>query len=344
MSELPLALSVGDPAGIGPEVSLRALLEAPPRRGCLVFGDAARLERRALELGLRSWGRAIPEALAEIEPGAIAFADVGSVPDSVVAAGGATAEGGRAQLLALEAAASVVQQGRAAALVTGPTSKEAITLAGVSFRGQTEHLARLCGLEDDAVTMLFVGERLRLALVTTHLPIAALPEAITEGRVARAILHLADVLGRLGQGEPRILVCGLNPHAGEGGLFGSEEREVIRPGIDRARRVLSGAGVELLGPLAAEAALRFAAGIGATRRGPSARDGVVAMYHDQATIASKLLDWGGAVNVSWGLPFVRTSVDHGVAYDAVGREGLEHSGMVAALRMAELLLPEARRA
>ncbi len=223
-----------------------------------------------------------------------------------------------------------MQQGLARALVTGPTSKAAIVQAGHPFIGQTEFLAGLAGLADDAVSMLFLGPRLRVGLVTTHLSIADLPQAITEARVVRTVRHMAEVLTRLyPEKATRLLsVVGLNPHAGEGGLFGREEIEVLEPALARLRgeSPFADGQVQLLGPAPAESVFR------AAQRGDV--DGVVAMFHDQATLASKLLDWGAAVNTTWGLPFLRTSVDHGVAYDAVVADKIEAEGMLAAMQMA----------
>lgn len=290
----PLLVPTGDPAGVGPVVAVRAAawVGAP----AVLFGDAARL--RALD----------PH---------VEVVDAGAVDDATVEAHAPTAEGGRAQLAALDAAIDRALAGEGRALVTGPTSKAAVELAGQPFTGQTEHLARRCGLAPDAVTMLFLGPRLRVGLVTTHLSLRDVPDAITAPRVERACRHLREALDALGVESPRVVACGLNPHAGEGGLFGTEERDVIGPAARAA-------GIE--GPIGAETAFRLAAA--------GEIDGVVAMFHDQATLASKLLDWGEAVNVTWGLPFVRTSVDHGVAYDAAAAGTASEDGMVAAMRLA----------
>lgn len=297
----PLLVPVGDPAGVGPLVSVRAVraLGAHAR----LFGDAQRLLALDADLDV---------------------VDVGRVADAVVGARRPTPEGGAAQLAALDAAIdrALAREGRA--LVTGPVAKEAVERAGTPFTGQTEHLARRAGLAADAVTMLFLGPRVRVALVTTHLALRAVPDAITQPRVERACRHLAEALHALGVARPRTVVAGLNPHAGESGLFGDEERVVIAPAARAA-------GAE--GPVGAETAFRLAAA--------GEVDGVVAMYHDQATIASKLADWTEAVNVTWGLPFVRTSVDHGAAYDAAAAGRADERGMIAALSMA-LRLTEGR--
>ncbi|NLY94955.1 MAG: 4-hydroxythreonine-4-phosphate dehydrogenase [Myxococcales bacterium] len=315
---LVLAISVGDPAGIGPEVTVRALEAELGRDAALVFGDA-----RALEPAFRAAGIALAAAPT---PGAVTVVDQGRVPEAAVAARAPTAEGGRFQHAALLEAAHAVMEGRAHVLVTGPVSKAAVELSGVPFTGQTEALAELAGLAHDEVTMMFLGPRLNVALVTTHLSVIEAAKAVTAERVARATLHLAEALGRLHEGEIEIAITGVNPHAGEGGLFGREEIDAVRPGVERAR---PGTKAKLVGPMPAEAAFR-AANEGRVH-------GVVAMLHDQATIASKLLDWGDAVNVTWGLPFVRASVDHGVAYDIAGQGVADAAGMRAAIRLAKKL-------
>jgi 4-hydroxythreonine-4-phosphate dehydrogenase len=282
------------------------------------FGDGARLAAAVRRLAPQ-----LVWADADAAVG-LSIVDVGAVSEAAVTARAPTVEGGRAQLAALDAAIDrALAEG--GAVVTAPTSKAAVELAGVPFTGQTEHLARRAGLVDDAVTMMFLGPRLRVSLATTHLALRALPDAVTTERVERATVHLAEALARLVERRPlRIDVTGLNPHAGESGLFGREEIERVAPGVERARAMLSD--VVLRGPLGAETALRYAAS--------GDVDGVVCMFHDQATIASKLLDWGAAVNVTWGLPFVRTSVDHGVAYDAAAAGTADAAGMGAALDLA----------
>jgi 4-hydroxythreonine-4-phosphate dehydrogenase len=248
-----------------------------------------------------------------------------------------TRRAGRAQLQWIDAASDAVASGLACALVTGPVSKEAIARSGTKgaarFRGHTEHLqARLRAKE---VVMAFWTEALTVSLATTHVPISKLPTALTKSRVAAATYWLGSLLHRLRSSAgskkavpPKIAVCGLNPHAGEGGLLGDEEARVIAPGIERARARLADDGivVDVVGPLGAETAYRQAAN--------GNFDGVVAMYHDQATIPMKLLSFGDAVNVSLGLPIVRTSVDHGTGYDRAARHDADPRGMEAAMRLA----------
>jgi 4-phospho-D-threonate 3-dehydrogenase / 4-phospho-D-erythronate 3-dehydrogenase len=330
---LPLAVAVGDPAGIGPVVSLRAAARLVGQVPVVLFGDAAQLCELAQREGISA---AVVHAPPEAPPGTLGLIDVGRVSRASLSRHAPSAEAGAAQLEALQRAAESVQRGQARALVTGPTSKEAIVSSGHAFVGQTEYLAHLAGLAADAVTMLFLGPTLKVALVTTHLAIAQVPAAITGARVSRSVRHLAEALLRLSGDRPcSLAVAGLNPHAGEGGLFGREEIEVLQPALaELSREPPFGSGrVVLTGPVPAEAIFR------AAQRGDV--DGVVAMFHDQATIASKLLDWGAAVNTTWGLPFVRTSVDHGVAYDAARAGTADAEGMLAAMQMALRLTGDA---
>lgn len=322
-------------------VAAAAAVAVAPTVRTALFGDAEHLEpmvRAAAGTTVRV-RRVDATTMAHLREGEVGCVPVTRWDAASLAQHAPTARGGRDQVRALDAAIEAVQAGWAGALVTGPTSKDAIVQAGIPFVGQTEHLARAAGLADDDVTMMFLGPRLRVALVTTHLAVRNVSAALSIERVARAARHLGEALCTLAAADaapPRIAVTGLNPHAGERGLFGDEEARVIAPGIEQARAAAPFCAGEahLEGPIAAESAFRGAAA--------GRWDGVVTMMHDQATIASKLLDWGRAVNVTWGLPFVRTSVDHGVAYDAAARGRAEPEGMVAALRMAAALAPGCR--
>lgn len=309
-----LALSAGCPCGIGPEVSVvaaRAAVEEDSTLAVELFGDPGAFADAAA-------ARAIASGHPRI---GVHSCSTLALPERTPGAPGIAA--GRAQLHAIDAATDAVRRGEAQALVTGPVSKAAITRAGFAFQGHTEHLAARAGVP--RVVMSFLGPRLRVALATTHLALRAVPEAITRDGVAFVIDRCVEVLRNdLGIEHPRVVVAGLNPHAGEDGLFGDEEPRVLVPAIAAGRARNPGAVVA--GPLAAEAAFR------------QARDGhhdiVVAMFHDQATIASKLVDFGEAVNVTLGLPFIRTSVDHGTAYDIAGRGVADARGMLAAIRLA----------
>jgi 4-hydroxythreonine-4-phosphate dehydrogenase len=331
---LPLAISTGDPGGVGPDIALSVALETRAEDPPVLFGDAASLEKRAGQLaGSDACVVFEPSATSWIPPrGKVGLIDVGAW-SAEAREHRSTAAGGHAQLRALDAAIAAARAGRVRGLVTAPMSKAAVHRAGHDFVGHTEHLARACRLADDDVTMLFLGPRLRVSLVTTHVSIADAPREITPPRVLRSVLHLGAALTRvMSVARPlRVVVAGLNPHAGESGMFGDEEPRLIEPAIlaARQREPYADGSVLLEGPIGAETAFRNAAS--------GSVDGVVAMLHDQATIASKLLDWGDAVNVTWGLPFVRTSVDHGVAYDAAESGVIQVDGMRAAFRMAQAL-------
>jgi 4-hydroxythreonine-4-phosphate dehydrogenase len=250
--------------------------------------------------------------------------------------------GGAAQLAWIDFACEAARTGAADALVTGPVSKEAIASSGApgsrGFLGHTEHLAR--ALASREVVMAFASEALTTALVTTHLPLAKVARAIRKDRVAAAAFHLAMLLDALRdgrrkrRGKPTVAVASLNPHAGEGGLLGQEERTAIAPGIALAQRRAQGIAT-IVGPVPAETAFRRALA--------KTYDGVVAMYHDQATIPMKCVAFGDAVNVTLGLPIVRTSVDHGTGYDIAGAGVADPEGMNAAVSLAAKLVLPGRR-
>jgi len=329
----PLAISTGDPAGVGPVVTAAALTRCLDADRALVYGDAAWMERALRRYGFEAFKRVETADAESLSVGEVGLVHVADWPLTMVQARAPTIDGGGVQREALEAACDAAIEGKARAIVTGPVSKEAVSLSGVSFRGQTEHLARRAGVHVENVTMMFLGPRLKVALVATHWAIKRVPSTVTREHIERTVRHLSDALSRwMPDAKPlRIEVTGLNPHAGEGGLLGTEEETIIGPTLDalRDQAAYSNGEIELVGPTPAEAAFRYAA--------DGRAHGVVAMFHDQATIPSKLLDWGEAVNVTWGLPFVRTSVDHGVAYDAAAAGSASESGMIAAIRAAQRL-------
>jgi 4-hydroxythreonine-4-phosphate dehydrogenase len=336
-----VAVSVGCPCGIGPEVAVAALRAAEKSARVLLVGDAGALRAAARGRGVDASrlvpvDRNDPEAAWRLPRGAVGVwqptADL-AVRDR--APGKPTRASGAAQLAWVDAACDLVARGGADAMTTGPVSKEVIAASGAPgaeiFLGHTEHLQRR--LRAREVVMAFWSPALVTALVTTHLALGAVPRAITPARVAGATYWLAWLLARTGCESPRVAVAALNPHAGEGGLLGSEEKTRITPGIEAARERLRRDRIEAVvaGPIPAESAMRLAV----------ARqwDGVVAMYHDQATIPMKIAEFGEAVNVSLGLPIVRTSVDHGTGYDRAGAWTADPRGMIAAIRLAATLAP-----
>jgi 4-hydroxythreonine-4-phosphate dehydrogenase len=330
-----IAISLGCPSGVGPEVAVLGAARSPEAR-CLLVGDEAVI-RRAAALRRVAARRLVPVAdaralrtLAALPPGAIGVWSGSTRLPALPAFGHPDAAAGKAQLAWIDEATDLVRSGVAAALATGPVSKHAVATSGAPgsehFRGHTEHLAERLGAPE--VVMAFASRELTTALVTTHLALARVPEAVTPEAVASSIYWLARLLRSLGKRTPRVAVAALNPHAGEGGLLGTEEVTRIGPGMALARERLAQEGVkaELFGPLGAETAIRLAAG--------GTFDGVVTMYHDQATIPSKLLGFGEAVNVTLALPIVRTSVDHGTAYDRAGTGQADARGMREAIALA----------
>lgn len=304
-----LALTQGDPAGVGPEILLRVLADPGPLPWLpLLFAERAALESRRRMVPEAPWerltyGSAVP---AEIEPGTVAVVDPVGRPRQVVPGQPAPADAAGA-LAALDAAVAAVRSGRADALVTAPVSKAVIArYRRPDFRGHTDYLAAACGLErygrDYLMSFLAPGATwLKVALLTTHLPLAEALAAVRRERLVEALACLHRHAGG------RIAVAGLNPHAGEGGLVGGEEEAEIRPAVAEARR----AGIDAHGPESPDSLFARA------RRGEF--DWVLALYHDQGLIAVKTAAFGAATNLTLGLPFLRTSVDHGTAYEIAGR-------------------------
>jgi 4-hydroxythreonine-4-phosphate dehydrogenase len=324
-----LAISIGCPCGIGPEVSVAAAAKEKVARIVLV-GDYRVLVRAAKLVGVDPKRLVrIDDPLTDVRLRQIAVwqptADLAS-RDARPGKPGKAA--GAAQLAWIDAATDLVARGDADALVTGPVSKDVIASSGArgsnGFLGHTEHLARR--LRAPEVTMAFYTDKLTTSLVTTHLPITAVPRAITAKQVARAVYWTSRFVADLGD-ERTVAVAALNPHAGENGRLGKDEGRAIVPGIALARKRTR---AKIEGPIPAESAFRLAA------NGKYAA--VVAMYHDQATIPMKLLGFGEAVNVSLGLPIVRTSVDHGTAYDRAGKGTADSRGMREAIALAARLV------
>jgi 4-hydroxythreonine-4-phosphate dehydrogenase len=324
----PIILTMGDPTGIGPEIIVKALLHGDLdnlSRPLLVAGDAGVLQRAA----------AVFLAGAEVLPGesgashrlkigdrTLAVRSLSSIAAERLVYGNPDASCGRAMLDYIEWACDRCLAGDASAMVTGPISKKAIRAAGCDFPGHTELLAQRCGVEK--VVMMLAGERLKVCLVTTHLPLAEVPKVLTTAGILETI-RITDAAFRrhFRLVQPRIAVLSLNPHAGEGGMFGDEEERIIRPAIAAAQAE----GIAATGPHSADTLFHFAV------RGSC--DAVVCMYHDQGLIPLKLLSFEDGVNITLGLPIVRTSVDHGTAYDIAGTGQASCTSLVAAVRMAE---------
>lgn len=300
---LPLAVTCGDPSGVGPEV-IEAALSGNPK-----------LANLSVLIGPRSWGQPLAESIGA------GFQSVG--PEDFSACPGQPTEAGAALALAsMEAAAEGCRSGRYRSVVTGPVSKEWLQRASFQHPGQTEFFAAQWGGEP---TMAFVGRQLRVVLATWHIPLRAVPDAFDAVALERAVHRAFDLAVSLGSETPRIGVCGLNPHAGEGGLLGQEEREVLDPALDRLRADIPGLSPCLPGDTVFH------------RQAKGEFDVVVAAYHDQALAAVKTLEFDAAVNVTLGLPHLRTSPDHGTAFGIAGEGRADPGSMLAALSLADRL-------
>ncbi|MDP2323268.1 MAG: 4-hydroxythreonine-4-phosphate dehydrogenase PdxA [Gammaproteobacteria bacterium] len=315
-----IAITTGEPAGIGPELILDLARQGWPAE-LVIFGDSRLLASRARalgrQIGIAEWAHQAPPA--EARPGRLTVADLPLT--APVIPGRLDPRNGPWVLELLRRACMGCQQGYFDALVTAPVNKAAINDAGVPFTGHTEFLAELTGSPNPV--MLLVAGTLRVALVTTHLPLKAVPAAITRQRVATTARILDDSLRRrFGLGTPRIVILGLNPHAGESGHLGTEERDEIVPAVES----LQAAGLAVTGPLPADTAFIEAnlAGV----------DAVLAMYHDQGLPVLKHRGFGHAVNVTLGLPIIRTSVDHGTALDLAGTGRADSGSLHAAVGLA----------
>jgi len=281
-----IAITEGDPAGIGPEIARRAAAD--------------------------------PRVLQICEP--VLY---GAPSDARFESGVLSAEAGRAAYDAIVRATADAQRGDVAAISTAPINKEALRLAGFPWNGHTDLLAHLTGAEH--VAMMFFSDELRVVLATVHVPLADVPSLLTQRVMEQTIALTARELPRFDKVDPRIAVAGLNPHAGEHGLFGREDESVIRPAIARCRE----RGIDVSGPFPADTVFVRA------RKGEF--DVVIACYHDQGLIPVKLVAFGRAVNVTLGLPIVRTSVDHGTAFDIAGKGVADAESMIAAVLLAARL-------
>ena len=286
-----VAITVGDPAGIGPEIAEKAAADPRVRDACepLIYGPA----------------RGIPIALGSV-----------------------SADAGRSAYDTICRAVHDARQGTVDAIATAPINKLAFSRAGLTWKGHTDLLAHLTGAS--FVAMMFWSEPLKVVLASVHVPLADVPRALTRESVCKTIVLTARELPRFGIARARLALTGVNPHAGEDGLLGSEEEQVLRPAILEARQQ----GVDVAGPFPADTLFVRAV------RGEF--DAVIACYHDQGLIPVKLLAFGAAVNVTLGLPIIRTSVDHGTAFDIAGRGVADPSSMIAATLLAARLAGQSK--
>ena len=297
---------MGDPAGIGPEIIIKAFLDQElfSLFQGIVVGDAGFLQSTARQMGSPLTVHSISSpGQARFQPGTMDVLDLKNVPTDLTR-GIATAEGGKASVEFIQRAVKLAMDHQVDAVTTAPINKESIHKAGFRYPGHTELLADLTNAKN--VALMLAGKNLRVVLVTTHLPLNQVAQQITVDRVLTTIRLTHQWLHRHVTESPKIAVTGLNPHCGDGGIFGGEEQSAILPALDAAKQQ----GIEVDGPFSADALF--------IRNRFKAYDAVIAMYHDQGMIPIKMDSQGTAVNITLGLPILRTSVDHGTAYDIAG--------------------------
>ncbi|MGJ7037777.1 4-hydroxythreonine-4-phosphate dehydrogenase [Shinella sp. BE166] len=323
----PLALTMGDPAGIGPDITLalwsaRKTLSLPP---FLFIGDARVLCERAALLGLDvAIAAAEPETAAALFPDALPVLACDCA--AAVAPGAPSSQNAAAITGAIETAVALTFAGRTSAVVTNPIAKAVLYDAGFGFPGHTEFLADIAAKATGRPAlpvMLLAGPKLRSVPVTIHIPLKDVPAALTEELIVEtAVITERDLRQRFGIARPRLAIAGLNPHAGEGGALGLEDDAIVRPAVER----LKAAGIDALGPLPADTMFHDAA--------RATYDVALCMYHDQALIPAKALGFDDSVNATLGLPFIRTSPDHGTAFAIAGKGIARPDSLLAALRLA----------
>jgi 4-hydroxythreonine-4-phosphate dehydrogenase len=321
-----LAITIGDPAGIGPEVALRAALAERGQSAArlILVGDRPVLADIAARLGLtvrlvdaNLEGDSTPQDLPSVE-----IIDTG-VLSSPLPLGKASAEGGTASFRAIERSIELAGAGKVNGVVTAPINKRALSLAGIQFPGHTEIFGEFTAAANYA--MLMYSERLAVGLVTCHQSLRSVPETLTAARIETVGRLLVENVERIRGVRPRLAVLGLNPHAGEEGLFGDEEDRLMVPAI----AALRAAGIDAEGPLPPDTAF--------TPRALERYGAHLCLYHDQGLIPFKMISFDDGVNVTMGLPFVRTSVDHGTAYDLAGSGRAEVGSMLEAIELAARL-------
>jgi 4-hydroxythreonine-4-phosphate dehydrogenase len=313
-----IGITMGDAAGIGPEIVLRAISTSQLRTAsrCIIIGDAVYLRKTAQTMGLKLDLVSLSD---DPKAGTTEVFDLGNLPEKFEI-GVDAAVTGKASAEYLIASVDLWRQGRIDGIATAPISKKAIGMGGYDYPGHTEFLAELTNTAEFA--MSFFAEKLRVVLLSTHLPLLSAIDLIKAEKLIEIICFTDREMRRLLGKEVSIAVAGLNPHASEGGMFGTEEADEITPAI----RHCQGRGINVSGPFSPDSV--FLRGF----RGEF--DACIALYHDQATIAVKSLSFGSGVNVTLGLPFIRTSVDHGTAYDIVNTGTADASSMLAAIQLA----------
>jgi len=314
---------MGDPAGVGPEISLKALLKPGLYSLCrpVLIGDLGILERTQGKLGLGAELRTIDspsEALGKV--GVIEVIDLKNIDLDSFELGKASAEGGRASIEYIERAVDLALNGEIDAITTCPINKQAISMAGSPYIGHTEMLEALCGV--NAPIVMFWVRGVRIFFLTRHIPLSEAVRAVKKDRIVKAVTRIVSELRRIGLSKPIIAIAALNPHASDRGLIGDEEEKEIVPAVKELRS----RGFHVVGPVPADAVFHKAF--------EGEYDAVLSLYHDQGHIAAKTADFYGTVSVTLGLPFIRTSVDHGTAYDIVGKGIANSKSLEEAIKLA----------
>jgi 4-hydroxythreonine-4-phosphate dehydrogenase len=328
-----LALTMGDPVGVGPDIVVMALSDPETYRVCrpLIIGDGPALERArrhfAPELTLH---QVAEPAAGRFSPGALDLLALSHLSDADLVYGAPTVASGQAMVSYILQAIELCQAGQAGGMVTGPISKLSMNISGYAYPGHTELLAERTGAAE--VAMMLAGGDFRVVLATIHCPLAEVPRRLTIDGLFRLMKLTCEAMRHdLAMDEPRLGVAALNPHAGEGGMFGAEEAEIIMPAIRRAQEF----GVAATGPFPADTLF--------WRHHQGEFDVIVCMYHDQGLIPLKLLHFMDGVNITLGLPIVRTSVDHGTAYELAGTGKAHPGSLKAAIHLAAKMAASRRR-
>jgi len=328
-----LGITMGDAAGIGPEIVVMSLIRKEIQDMCfpLVIGDEKVIEE-ALEIVSQ---RAKVRSIKKIEDckfgeRIINVLDLQNIEPGTLVRGKISPMAGKAAFEYIKQAADLALSGKIEAVVTAPLNKEALNKAGYHYPGHTEILARLSGVNVKEVVMMLVKGNLRVSHITSHLPLRDIFDLINKERIFKVITLTYETLRNIGVDKPRLAVAGLNPHAGEGGLFGREEINEIFPAIKKARSLK----INVVGPIPADTLFY--------RANQGEFDGIIAMYHDQGHIPLKTLGFFEGVNVTLGLPFIRTSVAHGTAFDKAGKGVANPQSLVEAIKLATLMVKQKR--
>lgn len=342
MPDYVFALTMGDPLGIGPEITAKTLAEVNGRNGHhgIAVGEASALERGAAAAGLDVEVRRVERFDVLPQDGVLDVVDVGVLGDKLPDWGIVDAKAGRSAVMAIERATLAALAGEIDGVVTGPINKEAIWASGSKHLGHTEMLGELTGVSDQDTMFVvrktrFEGKQLRVFFATRHMSLRKALDSLTRESLVASIERASRALQVFGESHPSLAVAALNPHGGEGGAFGTEEMEVIRPAVEEAEA----AGAKVVGPIPADAV--FHQGL------IGCYDAILALHHDQGHIPTKTFDFGGTISVTVGLPILRTSVDHGTAFDIAGRGIADHETMRSAYLQAvdyAPCVPEIRKA